>query len=269
MDYSKSLIIGHQRNYMGLSLRRQVKKKLKGVVKNTKYADTFFHALGAKGFDILDISDYENANLLHDLNIPIPQEYKNGYSTVIDVGTVEHVFDAVQAVKNIRDLCQVGGHVIMMNPANSWLGHGFYQFSPEFFFRAFDHVNGFRVIKIFLIKKKIFGHAWYVLPDPLTEGRRGTIDTKKPCYIAVIAKKESDIELSNKPQAADYEQVWGTKNLSRFGRIYSELPHIPKLITEKILIKPLYMYRNRLLNRRIFFMWEKQNLVLKSIRRND
>lgn len=249
---------------MGLLLRRQVKKRLNGEVKNTKYADAFFHALGAEDFDILDISDYENANLLHDLNIPLPREHKNSYSVVIDIGTIEHVFDAVQAVKNIRDLCKVGGHVIMMNPANSWLGHGFYQFSPEFFFRAFDYVNGFKVTKVFLIKKKIFGHAWYVLSDPITQGRRGIIETNKPCYIAVIAKKESDIELSNKPQAADYEQVWQIKELSKFGRIYTELPHIPKIITEKILIKPLYLYRNRLSNRRIFFKWEKQELILKS-----
>ena len=254
---------------MGLSLRRQVKKKLKREIEDTKYADAFFQALGAEDFDILDISDYENANLLHDLNIPIPREHKNSYSAVIDIGTVEHVFDAVQAVKNIRDLCKVGGHVIMMNPANSWLGHGFYQFSPEFFFRAFDHENGFKVIKVFLIKKKTFGYAWYVLSDPLTEGRRGTIETNKSCYIAVIAKKESDIELSNKPQAADYEQVWQIKELSKFGRIYTELPYIPKLITEKILIKPLYLYRNRLLNRRIFFIWKKQELILKSIRGDD
>jgi hypothetical protein len=46
------------------------------------------------------------------------------------------------------DLLKVGGTFVASTPANYFMGHGFYQFSPELFFRLFCPENGFRLAEL-------------------------------------------------------------------------------------------------------------------------
>ena len=52
--------------------------------------------LGAKSIDSIDFSDYENASIIHDLNIDLPNNLENKYSLVLDWGTLEHFFNFLQ-----------------------------------------------------------------------------------------------------------------------------------------------------------------------------
>jgi hypothetical protein len=72
------------------------------------------------------------------------------FSVVYDGGTIEHVFNAVQAFKNGMEMVRVGGHFIQVNPANNFMGHGFWQFSPELIYRVFSAENGFNIRGVFL-----------------------------------------------------------------------------------------------------------------------
>ena len=68
---------------------------------------------------------------------------KNKYTLVIDGGCLEHIFNFPVAIKNCMEMLQEGGHFIGITPANNLMGHGFYQFSPELYFRIFSKENGF------------------------------------------------------------------------------------------------------------------------------
>ena len=94
---------------------------------------------------VLDTNNYENPDILADLNNPINIEKK--YQVVIDNGTIEHCFNIAQAIDNCKLLCELDGYIIHMNPAN-WWGHGFYNLSPCFYF-DFYRANGFEV-RVFL-----------------------------------------------------------------------------------------------------------------------
>ena len=54
---------------------------------------------------------------------------------MIDSGSLEHVFNISQALRNCLEMVESGGHFISIGPANNAMGHGFYQFSPELYFR--------------------------------------------------------------------------------------------------------------------------------------
>ena len=113
------------------------------------YADDF---LGPAGFtvDSVDASDFEGASIIHDLNLPIPEALRGRYDLVWDGGTLEHVFDFPTALKNAMALLRVGGHLFLETPANNQCGHGFYQFSPELFFRVFTRANGFELVQLYI-----------------------------------------------------------------------------------------------------------------------
>lgn len=91
--------------------------------------------LHATNVDEIDASPYEGASIIHDMNYPIPGEYHQQYDFLYDGGTTEHIFDIRQVFANINDLVKPGGCVAVTVPANNHLGHGFYQFSPELYYR--------------------------------------------------------------------------------------------------------------------------------------
>ncbi len=256
VSFDRTLTFGRQKNYIGASLQSQIIRHLKVSKSNLKetYADGFLSGIGAKELQFLDFSPYENANVIQDLNFPIPETLKEKYSVVMDIGTSEHVYNVSQSLQNLKDLCRINGHVLIVSPANSHLGHGFYQFSPELFYRTFDTENGFEIVSLFLIKKSLFRESWYRLSDPKNMSRRGSVYTRKSCYIAAIAKKITPAETGLAPQQSDYESAWETREVSSLGAVYLRMPQLVKRILDVTIISLLSVYRNRLTP--INFHWQ-------------
>ena len=129
-------------NYVGEGIKGLLKD---GGSKRRAVVETLFQSLGASSVDSMDNSDFEGARLVHDLNQPIPADWKGRYDAVIDGGTLEHVFNFPVALRNVMEMVQPGGRLFIHNCANNLCGHGFYQFSPELFFRVLSPANGFQM----------------------------------------------------------------------------------------------------------------------------
>jgi hypothetical protein len=99
----------------------------------------------------LDVSSYEDADYVADLNKPLPGDLLGKFGLVLDAGTLEHVFDVRQALINVNGLARVGGRVFHSSPANSWMQHGFYQLSPTLFYDYYG-VNLFEHPECYLIE---------------------------------------------------------------------------------------------------------------------
>lgn len=257
IDLQNVLTLGHQKNYITPRLQRCISREL-GVPRaslSNDYSDGFMNAIGVKNLQTLDISGYENATILHDLNAPIPDSLRNQFSLVVDIGTSEHVYNVTQSLENLRNLCKDQGHVLVVSPANNWLGHGFYQFSPELFFRAFDREYGFEIHSLYLIKKRTFGESWYALNDPKNVGRRGTIFTNKRCYIAVIASKSVSVTIVGSPQQSDYVSAWEGQEVSKLGSVYLRMPQFFRGILDRTVINIRMRIRNKLTP--IRFRWHR------------
>src|ERR1700756_3327351 len=105
--------------------------------------ESLFNELGftpEKGseIDAMDYSDYEGANIIHDLNFPVPEKYHNKYDYIFDGGTIEHIFNIPQVLQNIMDMLKIGGIFVSVTCNNNFSGHGMYQFSPEIFTQTFN-----------------------------------------------------------------------------------------------------------------------------------
>lgn len=261
VDFGDVLTLGHQKSYISIPLQKRIVKEL-GVAKeqlSQNYSDGFMKAIGIENLQILDISNYESATIIHDLNTPIPDSLRNQFSVVIDIGTSEHVYNAAQSLENLRELCKTQGHVLVVSPANSWLGHGFYQFSPELFFTAFDRESGFEIQSLYLIKKRVFGETWYALDDPKNVGRRGTILTRKRCYIAVIATKSGSISAIASQQQSDYVSTWEGGEISKLGQVYLRMPHLLREILNRTVIPIQMRIRNRITP--VKFRWSQGQYI--------
>ena len=166
--------------------------------------------LGASAADSVDASPYENARLIHDMNLPWPgsgslAEARASYDAVLDFGCLEHVFNFPVAWRNCVDLCRVGGHVLHALPANNLAGHGFYQFSPELFFNLYRLDNGFELCGLYFAMKADARH-WWKVANPMAVKRRVNLRNSHEVYMLVIARKLRETGPLPAPQQSDYVQ---------------------------------------------------------------
>jgi hypothetical protein len=179
---------------------------------NHTFAEPLLRKLGAETVDSMDASAYEGATELHDMNTPIPRRYAGRYSVVLDSGSLEHVFDFPQAIRNCLEMVQDGGHFLAASPANNAMGHGFYQFSPELFYRILSHENGFEVRQM-LVTELGGDRPWYAVQDPAKIGRRAKWRSKGETYLMVFAQKIRTVTLFERiPQQSDYAAQWAQRN---------------------------------------------------------
>lgn len=172
------------------------------------YADPLFECLGASVIESIDVSNYEGAQLVHDLNLPIPNDWKRSYDLVCECGSLEHVFNFPIAVTNCLGMVKQGGRLLWVTPANNFFGHGFYQFSPELLYRVLSPENGFEVEEMIAVE---YGplRKWYRVIDPARKRDRVKLINKYPVQLIAIAKRISDVEpFSTIPQQSDYSAMW-------------------------------------------------------------
>ncbi len=187
--------------------------------RNQGYAEPFLELLGAESVSSFDASAYEQATDIVDLNHPLPGHYRGCYTAVLDGGSLEHVFNFPIAIRSCMEMLQVGGHFLGILPANNFLGHGFYQFSPELFFRIFTPANGFEVTKMILFEEAP-RPLWYEVPDPSTVERRVELINRRPTYLAVIARKISVAEVfAAGVYQSDYASLWTARSGARQGSL--------------------------------------------------
>ncbi len=175
------------------------------------WADAFLRNLGAVNLRCLDQSPFEGATLLYDLGSPLPPELHDTCDFLFDGGTLEHIYDFPVAVRNCMALLRRGGHMCLWTPANNECGHGFYQFSPELFFRLFSRRNGFQLRSLMLVEQRAFGSRWYAVRDPAAMGERVCCVNTHPLFLLVLAKKIAPIPESLSIYQSDYLVEWGAE----------------------------------------------------------
>ena len=188
-----------------LDLREPGRSATRFLAESGHYAEKLFEFLGAEEVVAIDNSAYEGAQVVVDMNAPIDLSLKDRFTAVFDGGCLEHVFNFPQAIRNCMELLAVGGHFIGVTPANNFCGHGFYQFSPELFFRVFSQTNGFAIRAILTMEKE----RWFRVMDPEQFGGRVELLNNRPTYLFVLAEKIKQREIFMElPQQSDYARQW-------------------------------------------------------------
>jgi SAM-dependent methyltransferase len=110
------------------------KRGLRVDVPKERFSEHMFvEVLGAASCHSLDVSDYQQSEIICNLNHPLPDRYIGQYDIVFDGGTLEHLSNLSAALTNIFGLLRKGGIYYFGVPCNNWVNHGFFQFSPTFF----------------------------------------------------------------------------------------------------------------------------------------
>lgn len=247
VDFARTAMVGRQ----GLHLS---KRNLKGVFESfgfkvddrqinsifnqtDGYAEHLLTCLGAKEVHSFDKSGYEGATHLHDMNRELPDRFKEQYTTVLDGGSLEHIFNFHVAIKNCMEMVSVGGHYLAITPANNFLGHGFYQFSPELYFSIFTRENGFELTSVIAFEDWPDAR-WYSVKSPLEVRGRVTLINSAPVYLLVVARKLAHTRVfETTPQQSDYLATWREESTCSNGAPKSTPPATAKLVARLDFVK--------------------------------
>jgi SAM-dependent methyltransferase len=158
----KVLQLGRQSGIVSTRQISKISKRLKlnlphpiptgtGFYRNYPKGDELFRFLGFTSIDSLDVTDYEGANVIADLNLPISSKLQKTYDLVYDGGTSEHVFNQLEVLSNVHKLLKVGGIIVHNTPANNLLDHGYVQPSPNFYLEYYA-ANDYELVQGYLIE---------------------------------------------------------------------------------------------------------------------
>jgi hypothetical protein len=214
VDFTEALMIGRQEILCGLDEARRALSAA-GIagdcareIRKGEFGEPVYRLMGAKNIYSLDGSDYEKANIVCDLNGPCPDSLKKRFSIVHDGGTLEHVFNIAQAFKTCMEMVRIGGSFVQVTAANNFMGHGFWQLSPETMFRIFCKENGYK-IKTVLLRVVERNGNWYRVYDPAEIGWRAELVNRQRTYICTIAQRIEDASIFDKyPYQSDYAKSW-------------------------------------------------------------
>ena len=113
-------------------------------------ADVFWEIfLRPSRFVSLDRSERGGARV-HDLDLPL--ELGERFDVVMNLGTVEHVFDPARCFRTMHRHARAGGllvHQAPFSPFHGWYDHGFYNFNPCLW-ADLAHANAYETTRFFV-----------------------------------------------------------------------------------------------------------------------
>jgi hypothetical protein len=126
---------------------------------NTRFADNFLiKKFNLKKLISFDINKLEGASEIKDFDNPI--NYKEKFDIFFDGGSLQHIFNIPQALKNIIKMTKLNGTIIHTVTFDGFQGFGLYQLSPEIFLNLYNKNNGFKNTKIYLTEN-LNNKFWY------------------------------------------------------------------------------------------------------------
>lgn len=180
-----------------------------------------FRALGYQKF--IDIDYNGEAQVNHDLNLPVAQSLWGIGSLVYDGGTSEHVANIGQSLTNIVRILEVGGTLIQAVPVNCY-GPSYYGLDP-LLLRDFYAINGFKEIHLTLyhrqnIRMRLLHAACRFLPQNILDKCKSRLSKSASVKSFIFLDNPRDIK-EYKP-VASFRQVPITTHALYVGKKISE-----------------------------------------------
>lgn len=220
-DFGKTVTIGRQSLHPQGALARASILVGPGY-KHSRYGDELLKShFGSTSVDSIDVSDYESATIVCDLNRPLPPNLSGKFDTVIDTGSLEHIYNVPQALESYSSLCKPGGQILLMLPASNLCGHGFWQFSPELFFSLYSAENGYQSTEVFLAKEGDWDR-WFKVKKPRSGKRLQGVSSSRLYVLVRTVLARSDFSHSN-VQQSDYVPRWAGDGKERKGRLVKRI----------------------------------------------
>jgi hypothetical protein len=129
--------------------------------------DAFFRALGASSVRAVDHTAYEGAEIVHDLNKPIPVALEGSADFIIDGSTLDNVFNPAICIQNVARMLRHGGRYIAVNVGSPHLNP--YTIVSPYWLLDFFAANDFADCRVYFALHGRRGELNVYAVDPADE----------------------------------------------------------------------------------------------------
>lgn len=210
MTYEQAIELLEQEKY---PLSNQAQKKTKEECdtltrcgKGTNYISdsAFFSLLGIDDFSVMDVSSYEGADILHDLNEPVSKSLEGQFEFIIDGGTFDHLLDLRTAFMNVVKMLTPNGRIFQWNAASNFTGAAYVSLGPDLF-NDYYTLNKFADCKILIAEGDSFGQKelWNMYEFAETE-KYGWFYSDQILMTIVMAERAPDSTWDKLPVQSQY-----------------------------------------------------------------
>jgi len=126
----------------------------------------FFSLFSDAHLSVLDVSDYEKADIIHDMSLPIDSSLENRFDFIINGSCLDNIFDPVVAMKNTSRMLKPGGRLFQFEWTNSH-PTAYLKCSPDWFVDYFA-VNQYADCKAYFV------HFFDLEEQGFTTGKGGS-----------------------------------------------------------------------------------------------
>ena len=226
---------------------------------------SFFALFSEATFGALDVTDYEQADVIHDMNEPIPDDLKGKFDFIYNGSCMDNLFNPAGFMRNCSELLAPGGRVIHVEHASLWKS-AYLMYSGDWF-HDYYAINDFTDCKVFYARFR-FNHIqenWKLSQvTPLANPRRDRseqcswVQSIWPHVVICIAEKARDstadkypIQLHYRPETHDtlYAPAFGRwasidRYPNAFGKATTQRPILKRLIRTLITQKHAFTRSN-------------------------
>lgn len=209
-----------------------------------------FGLLGGKAVvRALDHTDYEGAEVIHDLRRPIPPSLIGTADFIVDGSVLDNVYDPAVALMNANGLLRPHGRLLAIDAMGGPNIPSYTNITPLWFLDYFV-LNGFVDCKVYIIaycQTAVNTDNWVLtidlemlLKDPSSFFSVSNFNTPLQMAVMVLAEKGEHTTIDRIPNQAHYrpQEEWKTyfENLSAI--IASPRPHLTRTTNPNIPTPP-------------------------------
>jgi hypothetical protein len=184
---------------------RTIDRRPNPYVTETITDRSIFHVLGVDNVRALDHSDYEGAEIIHDLNKPLPEKLHSIADFIVDGSTIDNVFNPALALVNLNKLLRPGGRVLLVNMLSNHFEP--YTIPNANWYLDYFAMNGFSDCKVYILvfcepAPNIFCFNLECLLDPNFVAHNFASPHEMACV--VFAEKSADSTTDRYPSQGHY-----------------------------------------------------------------
>lgn len=181
--------------------------------------DSFFSMFTDAEIHSVDVTDYENASIIHDMNFPVPDEHKGQYDFIYNGSVMDNIFNAAQFLINCSDLLAPGGRVVHVESA-ALIGRSYNTFTADWF-NDYYAINRFKDCKVFYarLRWRVLGGRWKMFQlksfqdEAMTVHKHTKMASVWPHLVVCVAEKGEDSTAHMVPIQHQYrpeDEHWDT-----------------------------------------------------------
>jgi hypothetical protein len=177
---------------------------------------SIFRALGNSRVLAVDVNPYEGAEIIHNLNDPIPDTFRGTADFIVDGSTLDNVFDPAMAIRNFAALLRPGGRMLTINAWNT--REGSYTACSAAWYFDFFVANGFADCKVYMcVSAGSRSNVYWLDPDFM-----GSVEARvRPPIFACWWRKPFTLVLAEKAGSAQSAVVSPTQGHYRSDQEWS------------------------------------------------